>query len=453
MKLTLKAYTIYELGQRANQEDAIFPKHGAVQDTDRLFILCDGMGGHESGEVASSTVCAAMSRSVLRSLEGQEEPEFTREMLLQALDDAYDALDQKDNGADKKMGTTMTFLKFHRKGCTIAHIGDSRVYHIRPGKDAADTQILFQTRDHSLVNDLIDVGELTPEGARTFRQKNVITRAMQPNMDRRCKADIQEITDIRPGDYFYMCSDGMLEEMEEEHIRFNFSAQTGSDENKLRILVEATSQNRDNHSAIVVHILDVEGDVSDETDWHAQREGNTPKPIMAEVHDEETDADSQKSDSKEMSADDGSESSDQASGKKPFGWWIFFVILFVLIGGGVYSYQKGLLGGNRQPGKPQNEILLPDSGHVPGRGGKKRNRDPESNHKRIRMIPVRFLLEQLHNSLQRPKLLLRPLIRLGTVCSKQLRLFRQRFLLAMPMPYPVTSRLYRISFKTNRIEI
>lgn len=352
MKLTLKAYTIYELGQRANQEDAIFPKHGAVQDTDRLFILCDGMGGHESGEVASSTVCAVMSRSVLRSLEGQEEPEFTREMLLQALDDAYDALDQKDNGADKKMGTTMTFLKFHRKGCTIAHIGDSRVYHIRPGKDAADTQILFQTRDHSLVNDLIDVGELTPEGARTFRQKNVITRAMQPNMDRRCKADIQEITDIRPGDYFYMCSDGMLEEMEEEHIRFNFSAQTGSDENKIRILIEATSQNRDNHSAIVVHILDVEGGVSDETDWHAQREGNTPKPIMAEVH------------------DDG-EDSEQVSGKKPFGWWIFFVILLLLIGGGVYSYQKGLLGGNRQPEEPQNEILSPDFGHAPGRGGKK----------------------------------------------------------------------------------
>lgn len=352
MKLTLKAYTINELGQRANQEDAIFPKHGAVQDTDRLFILCDGMGGHESGEVASSTVCAAMSRSVLRSLEGQEEPEFTREMLLQALDDAYDALDQKDNGADKKMGTTMTFLKFHRKGCTIAHIGDSRVYHIRPGKDAADTQILFQTRDHSLVNDLIDVGELTPEGAKTFRQKNVITRAMQPNMDRRCKADIQEITDIRPGDYFYMCSDGMLEEMEEEHIRFNFSAQTGSDENKIRILIEATSQNRDNHSAIVVHILDVEGGVSDETDWHAQREGNTPKPIMAEVH------------------DDG-EDSEQVSGKKPFGWWIFFVILLLLIGGGVYSYQKGLLGGNRQTEEPQNEILSPDSGHAPGRGGKK----------------------------------------------------------------------------------
>lgn len=385
MKLTLKAYTIYELGQRANQEDAIFPKHGAVQDTDRLFILCDGMGGHESGEVASSTVCAAMSRSVLRSMGGQEEQEFTREMLLQALDDAYDALDQKDNGADKKMGTTMTFLKFHRKGCTIAHIGDSRVYHIRPGKDAADTQILFQTRDHSLVNDLIDVGELTPEEAKTFRQKNVITRAMQPNMDRRCKADIQEITDIRPGDYFYMCSDGMLEEMEEEHIRFNFSAQTGSDENKIRILVEATSQNRDNHSAIVVHILDVEGGVSDETDWHAQREGNTPKPIMAEVHDEEADADSQKSDSKEPSADDGSDGSELVSGKKPFGWWIFFVILLLLIGGGVYSYQKGLLGGNRQTEEPQNEILSPDSGHAPGRGGKKTKpgsgsgRQPQTN--------------------------------------------------------------------------
>ena len=81
----------------------------------------------------------------------------------------------------------------------MAHIGDSRVYHLRPGQG-----ILFETRDHSLVNDLIKVGELTPEAAKDFPQKNVITRVMQPNQERRARADIKEITDVRPGDYFFM---------------------------------------------------------------------------------------------------------------------------------------------------------------------------------------------------------------------------------------------------------
>lgn len=75
----------------------------------------------------------------------------------------------------------MTFLKLHNDGATVAHMGDSRVYHIRPGKEGANTQILFVTEDHSLINDLIKTGELTKEEARHSKQRNVITRAMQPN--------------------------------------------------------------------------------------------------------------------------------------------------------------------------------------------------------------------------------------------------------------------------------
>ncbi|MBO5932872.1 MAG: serine/threonine-protein phosphatase, partial [Bacteroidaceae bacterium] len=176
MKYILKAYNIWELGQRANQEDSIYPEYGKATDSDRLFILCDGMGGHSSGEVASQTVCSSMSSSVLNNCPDSE-GSFSDEDFKIALDDAFNALDAKDNGAVKKMGTTLTFLKLHSDGCTIAHIGDSRVYHIRPGKEAADTEILFQTVDHSLVNDLIKIGELTPEEAKFSKQKNVITRA------------------------------------------------------------------------------------------------------------------------------------------------------------------------------------------------------------------------------------------------------------------------------------
>lgn len=264
MKFKLQVYSIYEVGKRVDaqgnphQEDSMYPTEGALTPSDRLFILCDGMGGHDAGEVASATVCEAMARSINAALPDGEAL-FTDAMLQQAVADAFNALDTKDTGAAKKMGTTMTFLKLHAGGATIAHMGDSRVYHIRPGQTAADTQILHVTHDHSLVNDLVKAEVITPEEARTSPQKNIITRAMQPHMERRPKADVYHTADIRPGDYFYLCSDGMLEQMEDDNIRFNFSAMTGDDANKVHVLTEATRFNRDNHTAIIVHILDVEG--------------------------------------------------------------------------------------------------------------------------------------------------------------------------------------------------
>ena len=298
MKYKLKVYTIWEYGQRIDaegnphQEDCTFPLPNDIKDTDRTFVLCDGMGGHDAGEVASATVCEAMGQSALK-LQPDPEKVFTCDMFEQALADAYDALDEKDTGAAKKMGTTMTFLRLHGNGCTIAHMGDSRVYHIRPGKTAADTRILFQTKDHSLVNDLIAIGELTEEEAKHSRQKNVITRAMQPHMERRPKADILVTSDIQPGDYFYLCSDGMLENMEDPQICYNFSDAAGTDEEKVKRLTQATSENRDNHTAIIIHILEVINPISSiiKEKPAPAKAPTAPTPIMAEVHDEEEEED------------------------------------------------------------------------------------------------------------------------------------------------------------------
>lgn len=265
MKYQLKVYSIWEFGQRKDsqgnphQEDSLFPEFGKQSNNDRLFILCDGMGGHDAGEVASATVCEAMSQSILNDGHDKDGV-FTIDDFNAAIDKAFIALDERDSGAEKKMGTTMTFLKLHNEGAFIAHMGDSRVYHIRPGKDGEETQILFETSDHSLVNDLIKVGELTKEEARHSKQKNVITRAMQPNMGRRPKADIYQTIDVKPGDYFYMCSDGMLEQSEMEDgtsLKNVFSELGGSDENKVEILKSVTEKNRDNHTAFIIHITDV----------------------------------------------------------------------------------------------------------------------------------------------------------------------------------------------------
>ena len=246
---------MHELGQRENQEDSLFPSLDQQTQDDRLFILCDGMGGHEKGEVASSTVCEAMSKTIL-SRWNTDEP-LSDELLQQALDEAYEALDAKDNGEARKMGTTMTFLCFHAQGVTVAHIGDSRVYQLRPAKGKEPARIVFRTQDHSLVNDLVRIGEITEEEAKTHPQKNVITRAMQPCQERRAKADVAHLTDVRPGDYFYMCSDGMLEQSTDDNLLYIITKSNASDEDKMEMLRNVTSENKDNHTAHLIHVLDV----------------------------------------------------------------------------------------------------------------------------------------------------------------------------------------------------
>lgn len=239
---------IHELGQRANQEDAI------AQWDNRLFVLCDGMGGHEKGEVASQTVC----QSLVNWFEGNIKDDFfSDDQLREAIEYAYTELDKFDDNSLRKMGTTLTLLYIYSSGVIAAHIGDSRIYHIRPNET-----ILYQSRDHSLVFDLFQAGEISYEEMSTHPQKNIITRAMSPGKDNRHRPDIIHITDVRPDDYFYMCSDGMLEQMTNEELLSLFSLDT-SDDDKQKQLIESTANNKDNHSAWLIHIQDVvheEGD-------------------------------------------------------------------------------------------------------------------------------------------------------------------------------------------------
>ena len=242
--------SICELGQRANQEDAI------AQWDNRLFVLCDGMGGHEKGEVASQTVC----QSIVCWFQEHIHPDqvFTDDLLREALEYAYTELDKFDDGSLKKMGTTLTLLYIHAHGVTAAHIGDSRIYHIRSGAG-----VLYQSRDHSLVFDLYQAGEITYEEMATYPQKNIITRAMTPGEANRMRPDIIHITDIQSGDYFYLCSDGMLEHMDGHELSALLSSNT-SDEGKCAQLTEATLPNRDNHSAWLIHVRDVVREEGDE---------------------------------------------------------------------------------------------------------------------------------------------------------------------------------------------
>jgi len=249
MKISLyPPFSIHEIGQRDNQEDAI------VQWDNRLFVLCDGMGGHEKGEVASQTVC----QSIVDWYNSRAIHPLGKPQIEDALAYAYARLDEKDDGEFKKMGTTLTILYIGSEGVVAAHIGDSRIYHIRPG-----VGVLYQSRDHSLAFDLFQAGEISYEEMQNFTQKNVITRAMTPGLENRHRADVIHITDILSGDYFYMCSDGMLEQMSNDELMSVFSSEE-TDEEKQKRLIEATGNNQDNHSSWLIHIKEVIEEKGDE---------------------------------------------------------------------------------------------------------------------------------------------------------------------------------------------
>ncbi len=282
MKISLyPPLSIHEIGQRANQEDSI------AQWDNRLFVLCDGMGGHEKGKVASQTVCQSLVKWFEENI---KDDSFSDDQLREAIEYAYTELDKYDDGNPRKMGTTLTLLYLHSQGATAAHIGDSRIYHIRPSKH--DDGILYQSRDHSLVFDLFQAGEITYDEMATFPQKNIVTRAMTPGLENRMKSDIIHITDIQPDDYFFLCSDGMLEQMDRDNqILLALFASHAPDTLKRDQFISETLNNQDNHSAWIIHIKDIireesdKGLVNEETTARCNAINIIPKVIEANEDD------------------------------------------------------------------------------------------------------------------------------------------------------------------------
>ncbi|MCM1348451.1 MAG: protein phosphatase 2C domain-containing protein [Firmicutes bacterium] len=247
-----------EIGQKDNQEDYVYPVNPTPDN--RVFILCDGMGGHERGEVASSTVGNTLGQHLDQTIESGKA--ITAELFDDALTAAYNALEKIPSAnSERKPGTTLTAVCFNDSSVLAAHIGDSRIYHIRPSlfdAEAGSTGILYRSEDHSLVNDLVKAGQITPEQARTHPRRNVITRAMQPGLERRFKATIHECSDIQPGDYFFLCSDGVLERITDRTLCEILATPEFTDIEKIdAIKAECALGTRDNYSCSLIPVEDV----------------------------------------------------------------------------------------------------------------------------------------------------------------------------------------------------
>lgn len=243
-----------EIGQKPNQEDTVFPRLDTVSEKQRVFIVCDGVGGHEHGEVASK--CVAETIGMITSSVPLCTTDEMRKMFEKALEEAYDRLDalDKDDEREKTMGTTIAFLAICKDGVLSAHIGDSRIYQLRKGKG-----VVFQSRDHSLVNELLASGDLDENEAKNYLLKNVITRAIQPHQEYRDKASFKVLSDVREGDVFFLCSDGIVEKLDNDELA-QILLQRADLKSRIDSLKEECLKRgtRDNNSCYAFEIVNIE---------------------------------------------------------------------------------------------------------------------------------------------------------------------------------------------------
>lgn len=191
-------------GKRKYNQDAIFPRDEESALTDRIFMVCDGVGGGNRGEIASQIVSECFPKYALNLAADSPPIDLVDQALMATEQRLTDYIDEHPHFSGTS--TTLTFLMLdeanHR--ALIAWVGDSRVYHIRNG------EILYQTEDHSLVNELVKRGELSEEEAKYYPQRNIILRAVS-GKDKATKADTYVTYDLQEGDYFLLCTDGILE--------------------------------------------------------------------------------------------------------------------------------------------------------------------------------------------------------------------------------------------------
>ena len=178
-----------------------------------LCVVCDGMGGAKSGNVASTLATDVFVQEVRQSWKSHLDQTRMDEILLGAVKLAnFTVYDQSQQFPEfDGMGTTLVAVLVHGKKATVVNVGDSRAYAID------ESGIVQITKDHSLVQMMVDRGELSAERAKTYPGKNFITRAVGTEPTVMC--DIFHL-DVAKGDFFLLCSDGLSNLMDDQEILF-----------------------------------------------------------------------------------------------------------------------------------------------------------------------------------------------------------------------------------------
>jgi PPM family protein phosphatase len=235
---------------RSHNEDSI-----AISPDCGLAIIADGMGGYSAGEVASGIATSVLKETLEDRLPSQlwdthsgrskQLHQLIVESIIHANDSIIEAarIEPEYNG----MGTTLVAAFFHQQKVSVAHIGDSRAYRFRRN---ALVQI---TRDHSLLQEQIDAGLVSPEWARFAHNRNLVTRAM--GVDQDVEVEIHDHL-TEPGDLYLLCSDGLSDMLPPEEIADILNRMAPNLEMACDVLIQRANENggRDNISVILARV-------------------------------------------------------------------------------------------------------------------------------------------------------------------------------------------------------
>jgi serine/threonine protein phosphatase PrpC len=227
-----------------------------------LFVLADGMGGYNAGEVASGMATSLITdgfheawepRTVER-LSREEAKALAERLIREQIARANTAVftTSQNNPECAGMGTTLVMSLFHDNFVAVAHIGDSRLYRLR-GESMEQV-----TRDHSLLQEQLDSGLITPEEAKLSQNKNLVTRAL--GIDPTVEPEIH-VHEALPDDLYLLCSDGLSDMVEDEEIRLTLITLKSNPSLTVQQLVQSANDNggRDNISAMLIRVAEPYG--------------------------------------------------------------------------------------------------------------------------------------------------------------------------------------------------
>lgn len=237
----LKTFSITDIGRKRKlNQDFVYSCEQPVGNLPNLFLVADGMGGHNAGDYASKYTVETIVEEIGRSSE--KDPV---RILRQAIEKANTHIREKamEDEAFSGMGTTVVAATCLEKTLQVANVGDSRLYVV-------GDRITQITRDHSLVEEMVRTGGIDRESARNHPNKNIITRAI--GAEETVNVDFFSV-ELSPGDIVLMCSDGLTNMLEDEEIRMILNGQRDIVE-KAEELIKAANNNggKDNIAVIII---------------------------------------------------------------------------------------------------------------------------------------------------------------------------------------------------------
>ncbi len=202
---------VASISDRGLSEKRPLNEDSYLADADRgIFVVADGVGGAEAGEVASQTAVDVLNDAFQHKVKDGEDVEDLMELAIQRANSSIHQMAQ-DNARFSMMATTVVALHLEGNRATIGHVGDSRLYRLTP-----DGQLQRETDDHSIVEEEVRAGRMTPEQAANHPSKNVISRAL--GAEDSVEADMKTI-EVEDGTAFLLCTDGITRHIPDNELR------------------------------------------------------------------------------------------------------------------------------------------------------------------------------------------------------------------------------------------